>query len=108
MASNQRECYLRLLISPRAKMDALVGFSGTNLKLKIAAPPVGGVANTALVKFLADLLEVKPTSLNLIAGQRSRRKIVKIEGLTKEELQVRLNSRLFSPSRGNDDIFNSG
>ncbi|KXS56842.1 MAG: hypothetical protein AMR96_00200 [Candidatus Adiutrix intracellularis] len=108
MTSNQRECYLRLLISPRAKTDAIVGFSGTDLKLKIAAPPVGGAANIALVKFLADLLEVKPASLNFMAGQRGRRKIVKIEGLTEEELRVRLNNRLFNPLGGNNDIFNSG
>jgi uncharacterized protein (TIGR00251 family) len=108
MASDRRECRLGVLISPRAKTDALVGFSGTDLKLKIAAPPAGGAANAALVKFLAGLLGVRPACLSLMAGQRGRRKIVRIEGLTEEELRARLNGRPFSQSGGNNDISSSG
>ncbi|MDL2227196.1 DUF167 domain-containing protein [Deltaproteobacteria bacterium OttesenSCG-928-M10] len=87
-------CHLKVILSPRAKANALVGRHGEDLKIKIAAPPADGAANQALIKYLAGLLDLSPAGLNLIAGQTGRRKIVKIEGLSSEELWSRLNKYL--------------
>lgn len=87
-------CHLTVLLSPRAKANALVGIQGGDLKIKIAAPPVDGAANQALIKYLAGLLEHNANLLSLTAGQRGRRKIVKIEGLTEAELWRRLHKLL--------------
>ena len=89
-ASGAPGCRLGVRLSPRARADALVGWQGPDLKVKIAAPPADGAANLALLKFLAGLLEISLSRLSLAAGSRSRRKIVAIEGLTEAELRRRL------------------
>ena len=87
-------CHLPVILSPRAKANALVGLHGEDLKIKIAAPPAEGAANAALVKFLAGLLNLNPNNFSLVAGQRGRRKIIRIESLTEAELWSRLNQHL--------------
>lgn len=91
-------CRLGVLLSPRAKANALVGVQGEELKIKIAAPPVEGAANQALIKFLAAILKHPAANFSLVAGQRGRRKVVKIEGLGEEELWLRLKALLPSVS----------
>ncbi|MDL2260614.1 DUF167 domain-containing protein [Deltaproteobacteria bacterium OttesenSCG-928-K17] len=85
---------LKVLLSPRAKATALVGLQGEDLKIKVAAPPVEGAANQALLKFLAGLLGHSANLMEVTAGQRGRRKIVKIKGLSEAELQSRLAPHL--------------
>jgi uncharacterized protein (TIGR00251 family) len=85
---------LKILLTPRAGTDALVGMQGDELKIRIAAPPVDGAANQALLKFLAKLLGLGSGDLRLTAGQTGRRKIVKIEALSDDELWSRINAHL--------------
>jgi uncharacterized protein (TIGR00251 family) len=87
-------CRLGVSLSPRAGSNALIGRHGSDLKIKIAAPPAGGLANQALLKFLAGLLGCGRDRLSLVAGQRGRRKIVKIEGLDEESVWSRLSEHL--------------
>ncbi len=87
-------CHLQVLLSPRARATALVGFQDGALKIRVAAPPAEGAANQALVKFLAGLLDLAPARFSLTAGRRDRRKLVRIEGLSEEELQDRLREHL--------------
>ena len=72
----------------------MVGLQGGDLKIKIAAPPAAGAANQALIKYLAGLLEHPASRVSLTAGQRGRRKIVRIEGLIEAELWRRLHKFL--------------
>ncbi|MDR3038051.1 MAG: DUF167 domain-containing protein [Candidatus Adiutrix sp.] len=83
---NAEGCRLGVLLSPRARADALVGWQGSDLKVRVAAPPAAGAANLALLRFLAGLLGLNVGRLSLAAGPRNRRKVVKIEGLTEAEL----------------------
>ena len=83
--------FLKVVITPRAKASAVVGLQGEDLKIKIAAPPVDGAANQALIKFLARLLGLGSGDLSLVAGQTGRRKIVRVDGLNEEELWSRLD-----------------
>ena len=83
-------CRLGVLLSPRARADALVGWQGADLKIRVSAPPAAGAANQALLRFLAGLLDISIGRLRLAAGSRSRRKIVAIEGLSEAELLGRL------------------
>lgn len=94
MSESKEVCHLKVILSPRAKANSLVGRHGEDMKIKIAAPPTDGAANQALIKYLADLLNLSPSGLSLIAGQTGRRKIVKIEGIDSEELWNRLNKHL--------------
>ncbi len=81
---------LRVHIVPNAKVDSIVGEYGDAIKIKLRAPAVEGKANAALVRFLAEQLEVPRHAIALQRGQRSRDKLVRINGLTEEKVRRRL------------------
>jgi uncharacterized protein (TIGR00251 family) len=58
-----------------------------SLRVKLNAPPVDGAANAALCEFLAQALGVRKSAVTLIAGQTSRRKVVRVEGVTAEQVR---------------------
>jgi uncharacterized protein len=72
---------LQLLVQPRASRSRVLGEHGGALKIALAAPPVDGAANEALVELLADLLGVPRRQVSLVSGQSSRRKTVQVEGV---------------------------
>jgi uncharacterized protein (TIGR00251 family) len=83
-------CRLRLRIVPNAKRSEVVGPHGDAIKLKIAAPALEGKANDELVEFLADKLGVARRSITLVSGEKSRDKVVAIEGLEEGAVRGRL------------------
>jgi len=81
---------LAVRVTPRARKNEIVGVAGEALKVKLAAPPVEGAANAALCAFLAEQLGVRKSAVTLVAGQASRQKVVRVEGVTADEVQARL------------------
>jgi len=77
-------------LHPRAKKNAITGELGDALKLSLTAPPIEGRANQACIEFFANLLEVPRSSVTIASGQTSRRKVVRIAGMSAEELRKRL------------------
>eukprot|EP00062_Callorhinchus_milii_P026813 gi/632989371/ref/XP_007883616.1/ PREDICTED: UPF0235 protein C15orf40 homolog [Callorhinchus milii] len=78
---------------PGAKQNAVTDVTHEAVGVAIAAPPSDGEANAELVRFLAQVLEVKKSQVTLDKGCRSREKIVKVSGsLTLEEVHERLKS----------------
>ncbi len=73
---------LEVLVQPRASRSRVVGEHDGRLKIQLAAPPVDGEANAALLTFLADALRVKRADIALLAGEAGRRKRVRIAGVT--------------------------
>ncbi len=73
---------LELLVQPRSSRSRVVGEHDGRLKIQLAAPPVDGEANAALLAFLADALRVKRADVALLAGETGRRKRVRIAGVT--------------------------
>jgi uncharacterized protein (TIGR00251 family) len=71
---------LSLHIQPGAKRSELAGLHGEALKIRLAAPPVEGRANDALLRFIADNFEVPLRQVELLRGSQSRQKLVKITG----------------------------
>lgn len=71
---------LTLHVQPGAKKTEVAGLHGDALKLRLAAPPVDGKANAALLAFLAERLALPKGALVLRSGQTSRRKVVDIAG----------------------------
>ncbi|MFT3848937.1 MAG: DUF167 domain-containing protein [Propionivibrio sp.] len=69
---------LTLHIQPGAKRTEVAGTHGDALKIRLAAPPVDGKANAALIEFVADRLGLVKTAVSLKSGQTSRRKILEI------------------------------
>jgi uncharacterized protein (TIGR00251 family) len=73
---------LTLHIQPGAKTTGFAGRHGEAMKIRLAAPPVDGKANAALMKFLADYCAVPKSAVSLLSGQSARAKRVRIEGLS--------------------------
>ncbi|MBW1713282.1 MAG: DUF167 domain-containing protein [Deltaproteobacteria bacterium] len=76
---------LAALVQPRSARNEIAGPIGGRLKIKLTAPPVEGRANQALVRFLAKKLNLAPSRIKIVAGRKSRRKEVIIEGLGVED-----------------------
>ena len=73
---------LELLVAPRASRTRVAGEQGDRLKVQLAAPPVDGEANAALVAFLADALGVRRAEVTLVRGERGRRTTVRVAGVS--------------------------
>jgi len=80
-------CILTIKVVPGARKIEIChadSIRGEFLKIRIQAPPVEGQANEALVRFLADLLQRKKNSVQLLKGQKSRGKCVLIDNISVE------------------------
>jgi uncharacterized protein len=77
-------------VQPRARKNAITGELGDVLKVSLTAPPVDGRANEACIEFFANLLNVSRASVTIASGETSRRKTIRITGLTAEEVRKRL------------------
>ncbi len=90
LRANGDNVLLTLHIQPGAKKTEVVGRHGDALKLRLAAPPVDGKANEALITFLAKILGMPKAQISLVAGQTSRSKRVSIIGATAAEIELKL------------------
>ncbi|MBI2929045.1 MAG: YggU family protein [Verrucomicrobia bacterium] len=86
---------LAIKVQPRASRNEIGPVQGSELKIKVTAPPVDSAANEALLRFLAERLDCPRGAVHLVRGQTSRHKIVAVTGLTPAEIQL----RLLDPSR---------
>ena len=77
-------------VQPRASRTELAGTHGDALKVRLTAPPVDGAANEALIRFLADRLDVPRAAVRLEAGAAGRWKLVAVEGLDVQAAARRL------------------
>jgi uncharacterized protein (TIGR00251 family) len=81
---------LGVRLQPKAKKNQVIGELDGALKLAVTAPPIEGRANEACIRFLADLLKVARSSVTIATGASSRNKVMRIEGLTAEQVRSRL------------------
>jgi uncharacterized protein len=79
-------------VHPRAKKNAITGALGDTLKLALTAPPVDGRANEACIEFFASLLKVPRSSVTIASGETSRRKVIRVAGLSADEVRRRLGT----------------
>jgi len=79
-------------LHPRAKKNAITGEVGDALKVALTAPPVDGKANEACIEFLAKLLKVPRSSVTIAAGLTSRNKVIRVAGLSAQQVRDRLSS----------------
>ncbi|GHU07322.1 hypothetical protein FACS1894158_15450 [Betaproteobacteria bacterium] len=78
-AASAASVTLSLHIQPGARKTEIVGPHGDALKIRLAAPPVDGKANAALIEFVAERLGLPRSAVRLASGQTSRRKILEID-----------------------------
>jgi uncharacterized protein len=81
---------IRVHVIPNAKIDKVAGEHGAVMKIKLRAPAIEGKANAALRKFLAEKLSIPQRAIVLERGERSRDKVLRIDGLSEEDVRQRL------------------
>ena len=84
---------LAVRVTPRAKKTALAGIGADadgrpHLAIRLAAPPVDGAANDALIRFLAADLGLPRSAVRIVAGDTSRIKQIRLEGATEADLKA--------------------
>ncbi len=89
-ASPSVSCILAIKAIPNAPRSEVVGWLGEALKVKVHAPPVEGRANEALCDFLAEKLGLPRRAVTVQRGDTSRQKLLRVEGLTLNEVRARL------------------
>jgi len=77
-------------VQPRASRTEVAGRQGDALKIRLTAPPVDGAANDALVRFLAERLQVSRSAVRLETGTAGRSKVVAVDGIGVEAAVRRL------------------
>ena len=87
---------LPVKVVPGSSRDAIAGWLGETLKVRVSAPAERGKANAAVEAILAEALGVSKNSARVIRGKTSSRKIVEIVGRSESEVRGRLRSRAAS------------
>ena len=82
--SRAPEAVLSLRIQPRASKNEVVVQADGSLKIRLTAPPVDGAANEALVAFLAKTIGVPKSQVEIVSGETSREKRIRINGMDEE------------------------
>lgn len=77
-------------VVPRASREEVAGFTGEAVRIRLTAPPVENRANEALLRFFSRALGIPRGEVSIVAGGLGRRKLVRVEGLTREECLRRL------------------
>jgi len=77
-------------VHPRARKDGITGSLGDALKVSLTSAPVEGRANQACIEFFTKLLKVPRSSVTIASGQTSRQKVIRVSGLSAEEVRVRI------------------
>lgn len=72
-------------MQPNARKNEIIGSYGDCLKIKIAAPPVEGAANDEIIRFFKTKLKISSSRISLLKGQGSKKKLLYIAGISKEE-----------------------
>jgi len=71
---------IRVRLTPRASGERITALEDGSLAVRVTAPPVDGRANDALVKAVAKALAVAPSRVELVRGERSRVKTLRVSG----------------------------
>lgn len=91
--ADQDSALLVMRIQPRASKNEIIPMEGGALKIRLTAPPVDGAANEALVRFLSEVLGIAKARVEIVSGQTSREKRIRIGGMSEAEARRLLNTR---------------
>lgn len=83
---------VQIRVIPRAGRTAIAGRRGDAVLVRLAAAPVDGAANDALIDLLSETLDVPRRRITIASGQRSRDKRVEIQGLDDAAIAARLSA----------------
>jgi len=83
---------LEIRVTPGASADAVGPVAGGVLRVRVTRPPADGEANRAVLRLVARALRIPSSRLVLVAGERGRRKRIRIDGVEADELERRLRA----------------
>ena len=81
---------IKVRLRARGSRDELSGMRDGVLQAKVTAPPVDGRANKALCKLIAKRVGVAPSRVSVVRGEKSREKVVRVEGVANAEIEAAL------------------
>ncbi len=81
---------LSVKLQPRASANEIGEPLGDELRIKVTAPPVDSAANEALVELLAEILDCARSRVELVRGQTSRHKVIRLNGMKADEVLSKL------------------
>jgi|HubBroStandDraft_4_1064222.scaffolds.fasta_scaffold161126_3 uncharacterized protein (TIGR00251 family) len=84
---------LKVRVTPNARKNAVVLWTDDELRLKVKAPAIDGKANAALIEYLSELTGAPRSKIQLLAGEKTRIKLVEIEGPAPDEVRSRIKSQ---------------
>ncbi len=79
-------------VIPRGGRTQIEGWQDHMLKVRLHAPPVEGKANAALIALLAQVLDRNKHQIEIISGETGRHKVVRVQGLSADQIRMRLES----------------
>ena len=85
------DCIIGVRVTPRASRDEVLGWQGDALRVRLRAPPVDGKANDSLRRLLAERLGLTLSAVQIVSGETSRLKRLRIEGLSEAAVRQRLS-----------------
>jgi uncharacterized protein (TIGR00251 family) len=91
----RRGAALAVRVTPRSSKNEITEIqSDGTIKIRLTAPPVDGKANKALIEFLADVLDIAPSKMEIAAGETARDKLIVIFDMDPETVNERLFKRV--------------
>lgn len=86
----ETQAKITVQVQPNASRNKVTRFEDGVLYIKIAAPPVKGQANQALIKYLSDIMDTRKSNLIIEKGITGKRKSITIKGLTQDSVTEKL------------------
>jgi uncharacterized protein (TIGR00251 family) len=86
------EARIAVRLRPRGYADEVLGLEDGVLQARVSAPPVDGKANRALCRLVAKRAGVAPSRVSVIRGEKSRDKMLLVEGIDRPTLMSRLDN----------------
>jgi len=83
---------LKVYLQPKSSKNEIIGPYRDGIRVKVTAPPVEGKANEALIRFLSKKLGVSPSSIEILKGNHSREKTLRVSGISDQEWVAKLQT----------------
>jgi uncharacterized protein (TIGR00251 family) len=91
---------LQIYVQPGSSRNELAGIHQGNLKVRLTSPPVEGQANRTCIEFLAKLLGIPKSRVEILKGLKSRQKKVLIRDVSPEQVQAILQQKGVDEPKG--------
>jgi uncharacterized protein len=85
--------FIDITVTPKSSRSQINIDEQNNIKAYLNSPPADGKANTELIKLLSKKLKISKSSMKIIQGDKSRKKRISIQGLSKEEVLIIFKSK---------------